>query len=77
MELTTQILKALGKGEEMITYVKDRLGHDRRYALDCRKMHKLGWKPKHDFAAGLTMTVAWYQAHPQWWQPLKQTVKNH
>lgn len=77
VELTHQILNALGKGNEMIEYVKDRLGHDRRYALDCAKMHKLGWKPTHDFAAGLTLTVAWYQAQAPWWKPLKQTVKNN
>ena len=76
VELTEKLLAALGKGKEMIEYVKDRLGHDRRYALDCSKMHQLGWKPKHTFAQGLKETVAWYTNHAEWWKPLKQTVKN-
>jgi dTDP-glucose 4,6-dehydratase len=50
-----------------ITYVKDRPGHDRRYAIDARKLKKeLGWKPAETFETGLRKTVAWYLAHPDW-----------
>jgi dTDP-glucose 4,6-dehydratase len=51
----------------LITYVKDRPGHDRRYAINCDKIKKeLGWKPAVSFAEGLRETVRWYLTHPQW-----------
>jgi len=54
---------------ELITFVKDRPGHDRRYAIDSSKaLHELGWRPKHDFDAGLRETVRWYLANAQWIQ---------
>ena len=66
------ILKQLGKGEEMKTFVKDREGHDRRYAVDTTKaMQELGWKPTWSLADGLKQTVQWYVDHPEWWKPLK------
>lgn len=66
------ILKQLGKGEDMKTFVKDREGHDRRYACDTTKaMHELGWKPTWSLAEGLKQTVQWYVNHPEWWKPLK------
>ena len=53
--------------EDIITYVKDRPGHDRRYAINCDKiMHELGWAPQETFTSGLAKTVAWYVNHPQW-----------
>jgi len=71
IELTMLILKALGKGEEMIQKVEDRLGHDLRYSLDCSKIEKeLGWKPKTSFDQGLTQTIDWYKQNEQWWKPL-------
>jgi dTDP-glucose 4,6-dehydratase len=51
--------------------VADRLGHDRRYALDTTKLRALGWAPRHVFADGLAATVEWYKASPWWWQPIK------
>ncbi|MDP2343399.1 MAG: dTDP-glucose 4,6-dehydratase [Deltaproteobacteria bacterium] len=52
---------------KLITFVKDRPGHDRRYAIDCSKIEReLGWVPKHDFESGITETVRWYLANPQW-----------
>ena len=52
---------------EQITFVKDRLGHDRRYAIDARKIEReLGWKPKETFESGIEKTVQWYLDHPQW-----------
>lgn len=70
MELTRAILAELGKGEEMIEHVQDRLGHDRRYSIDCAKLRALGGKPKSDFAENLKLTVAWYRENEKWWKPL-------
>ncbi|MBI3853194.1 MAG: dTDP-glucose 4,6-dehydratase [Verrucomicrobia bacterium] len=56
-----------GNSRQLITFVKDRLGHDRRYAIDAGKVSsELGWEPRHDFAAGLRLTVAWYVEHSDW-----------
>jgi dTDP-glucose 4,6-dehydratase len=69
--LTRSILSLLGKPESFITPVPDRPGHDRRYALDSRKVHRLGWKPAHTFEAALEATVEWYRTHEAWWKPIK------
>jgi dTDP-glucose 4,6-dehydratase len=72
LEITKKILGLLGLPEEMIEYVKDRPGHDRRYAIDYSKIQKeLGWSPKTDFDAGMQKTVDWYKAHTDWWQKIK------
>ncbi len=61
-EITQRLLEALGCGEEMIQYVKDRLGHDRRYAIDSSKItSELGWRPQVAFADGLEDTIDWYR----------------
>ena len=61
--LVKEILKQLGKGEELIEFVADRKGHDRKYALNCDKIAaELGWQPQIDFADGLRKTIAWYKA---------------
>ena len=53
--------------QPLITYVKDRPGHDRRYAIDCKKLQtELGWSPKESFQTGIRKTVEWYLDHPQW-----------
>lgn len=63
------ILKELGKGEDLITFVKDRPGHDRRYAIDPAKIHKeLGWLPQTSFAEGIKKTIKWYLDNEDWWQ---------
>jgi len=55
----------------LITYVKDRLGHDFRYAIDCSKTeNELGWKQKHTFEEGLRQTVEWYLANQKWWESI-------
>jgi len=69
--VVTAILDALGKPRSLITYVQDRAGHDRRYALDSSKARALGWAPAHLFEAGLRETVEWYRRHENWWRPLK------
>jgi len=67
-----KILKFFGKGEEMIEYVKDRPGHDLRYAIDWTKIHnELGWKPAYGFDDWLGKTILWYQEHESWWKRLK------
>lgn len=72
LEITKLILEAMGQGEEMIEYVADRLGHDRRYAIDFGKAEKeLGWRPQIDFATGLRETVRWYQDNRAWWEKIK------
>lgn len=73
LEVIQMILRLMGHSSEMIEYVKDRPGHDRRYAVDWTKIHQqLNWAPSVTLEEGLTKTIAWYQAHPEWWQPLKQ-----
>lgn len=69
IDIVKIILKILGKGEEFITYIKDRPGHDRRYAIDSTKiMTELGWTPKYQFAGGIEKTINWYVKNEQWWR---------
>ena len=66
------ILHILNKPRSLIRYVKDRPGHDRRYALDAEKIHKkLGWQPSVPLDYGLRATIAWYRSHPGWWERIK------
>ena len=69
--LTRDILRLTGKPETLIRPVKDRPGHDRRYAVDCAKIRALGWTPRHGFADALAATVGWYKRNEAWWRPLK------
>jgi dTDP-glucose 4,6-dehydratase len=71
-EITDALLGLVGADESMVDYVADRLGHDRRYAIDTEKIRALGWKPTHEFAEGLERTVTWYRDHRSWWEPLKR-----
>ena len=72
IDLTKRILEILGKPENLIRHVKDRPGHDRRYAIDSTKIEsELGWKPQVPFDAGLRDTVQWYLDHRVWWQHIK------
>ncbi|MGD8353910.1 MAG: dTDP-glucose 4,6-dehydratase, partial [Pseudomonadota bacterium] len=67
IEVVQQILKILGKPESLIRYVKDRPGHDWRYAMDIRKIrNELGWSPSFTFEKALEETVIWYTEHPDW-----------
>jgi len=70
IELTRKILKYLGKSEDLIQFVQDRPGHDKRYSLDCTKIKALGWKPRHDFETALKETITWYKENKEWWGPL-------
>jgi len=76
LEVVRMILKIMGKGEEQIEFVKDRLGHDRRYAVDWTKINQeLNWSPSVTFEEGLRKTIGWYQTHQEWWMPLKQQAQ--
>ena len=71
LDVVKIILKALGKSEDLITFVKDRPGHDRRYAIDPTKIHnELGWLPQTKFEDGITKTIEWYLANNDWWQEI-------
>lgn len=76
LQITKKILKLMGKGEDRIQYVKDRPGHDRRYAINFSKLKKLGWKPKFTFDQYLEKTVNWYQDNQSWWRPLKDRAES-
>jgi len=70
--ITETVLKYLGKDESFINYVADRLGHDRRYAIDATKIkEELGWQPKYKFEQAIVKTIEWYLNNKTWWQPLK------
>ena len=86
IEITQGILNILGKNDSLIQPVKDRPGHDRRYALDTKKLASLGWTPAHfgkdGFEKALESTIQWYQNREEWWRPLKsgeflEYYKNH
>lgn len=70
-ELTMKILALLGHDESMIQPVEDRLGHDRRYSIDCSKVRELGWAPQRDLDEALAQTVAWYADNRGWWERLR------
>ena len=70
-ELTEKVLALCGAGDEMIEYVQDRLGHDRRYSIDCSKARALGWAPARTLDEALAATVEWYRENRAWWEPLK------
>lgn len=72
IDIVKMILKALGKDEGMIEYVKDRPGHDRRYAVDWSKIYQeLGWKPEFRFEEWLEKTIDWYKKNEKWWKDIK------
>ena len=72
LEIVRHILNRLEKPESLIKFVKDRPGHDRRYAMDATKLkEELNWKPLINFAMGMDATIAWYLEHEAWWQRIK------
>lgn len=70
-ELIAKVRALMGVDASLVTRVEDRKGHDRRYALDCSKLKRLGFKHAYDFEKGLRETIAWYRANERWWRPLK------
>lgn len=77
IDVLRAILAEMGRGSDDFDWVRDRPGHDRRYAIDPTKLRReLGWRPLHtDFAAGLRDTIAWYRDNPDWWQPTKEATE--
>ncbi|RMF66400.1 MAG: dTDP-glucose 4,6-dehydratase [Calditrichaeota bacterium] len=71
LEITELILEKLNKPRSLMTFVKDRLGHDRRYSLDCSKLHRLGWTPRHNFDQAMEKTIKWYIENREWWEKIK------
>ena len=71
------ILERMGKDPDDFDWVRDRPGHDRRYAIDPTKLEReLGWRPVHtDFSEGLDQTIAWYRDHEDWWRPAKEATE--
>jgi len=69
--LVNKLLEAFGVGEEMVQYVEDRKGHDRRYSVNIDKITKLGWKKERTLDEALAETVQWYRDNRWWWEPLK------
>ena len=69
LEVVKTVLSILGKSEDLITYVKDRPGHDMRYAIDPTKIkNELGWYPETTFEEGIKKTVEWYLSNKEWWE---------
>ncbi|MEE0639872.1 MAG: GDP-mannose 4,6-dehydratase, partial [Acutalibacteraceae bacterium] len=71
IDVVKTILRIMGKPETLITHVKDRAGHDLRYAIDPTKIHnELGWSPETTFDDGIKKTVDWYMNNKQWWEDI-------
>jgi dTDP-glucose 4,6-dehydratase len=71
LDITKSVLDHLGKPASLIKYVEDRLGHDRRYSIETKKLQALGWNSKYNFKEALGITIDWYHANEWWWRPLK------
>jgi dTDP-glucose 4,6-dehydratase len=76
IRLAERICDLLGKPRSLITFIADRLGHDRRYALDCGKIRGLGWTPETPFEEALAGTVRWYQDTESWWRKIKERSRD-
>ncbi len=77
LQIAKTLLKIFKKDNSYLEFVKDRPGHDRRYAVDWSKIRKeLGWKPKYGFEEWLLMTVEWYKNNEWWWRPLKKKAED-
>ncbi len=70
-ELIQRVLRLMKQPNDLVARVEDRKGHDRRYALDCSKLKRLGFRHAYGFDEGLRQTIAWYQDNEAWWRPLK------
>ena len=78
LELVKMIIQLMNKSEQLIEFVKDRPGHDRRYSVDASASEQeLGWQAMTNLEAGLQKTIDWYQQHQDWWRPLKDKNQNY
>jgi dTDP-glucose 4,6-dehydratase len=71
LEVVQRIIALTGADEGLLTYVTDRLGHDRRYSLGSEKVRALGWEAQVHFEQGLEATVDWYRENAAWWEPIR------
>ena len=76
IEVAEKIIKLLRRSKNLIKPVSDRLGHDRRYAVDCGKLRSLGWKPEQDFEKSIEKTVRWYSDNQDWWKKIIHKSKD-
>ncbi len=76
LEVVKTIINILGKSAELIEFVPDRLGHDRRYAIDPSKIERLGWKPTYSFETGIKQTIEWYIHNKWWWDQIIKKQHN-
>ncbi len=79
LQVVKTILKLADKPESLITFVKDRPGHDLRYSINAKKLWKVGWKPRTNFNVGIKKTLQWYQQNVEWWKPIieKEQINFH
>jgi len=70
LQVVSEILKIMGKSDDLLEFVEDRPGHDVRYSLDSSKIRDLGWRPMHSFGSGIKETVSWYTENEGWWRPI-------
>ncbi|MGE7672624.1 dTDP-glucose 4,6-dehydratase [Lysinibacillus sp. NPDC094403] len=70
LEVVKTIIRTLGKSEALIEFVADRLGHDKRYAIDATKLEQLGWQPIYTFETGIAQTIQWYMENKEWWEQI-------
>lgn len=70
LEVVKTIIAVLNKSDDLIEYVRDRLGHDKRYAIDPTKLEQLGWKPTYTFETGIAQTIQWYLDNREWWETI-------
>ena len=77
IDVLREILRQMGRPEDDFDWVRDRPGHDRRYAIDPTKLEReLGWEPLHtDFREGLAQTIEWYRDHEGWWRTAKEATE--
>ena len=76
IQLAETILEILGRSPDLIQFVADRPGHDRRYAVDATKIaDDLGWRPSVTFEEGIERTIEWYREHEDWWRPIKEQTE--
>ncbi len=71
LDLLKKLLQIMGKKEDLIEHVKDRLGHDKKYAVDSSKIKTLGWKPQYDLNETIQLTLSWYISNQVWWKKIK------
>jgi dTDP-glucose 4,6-dehydratase len=71
LDVVGRIVELTGADPALVRHVDDRPGHDRRYSMDSARVRALGWRPRHEFEAGLAETVAWYRENRAWWEPIK------